>query len=53
VVREGLVVRQGLSEDDFVRNLLRWVCEERLNLAVERPLAVLRLENLPTTAQTS
>lgn len=53
IVREGLVVRQGLSEDDFVRNLVRFVAEERLNLAVERPRAVLQLTNLPTTAQSS
>jgi HK97 family phage major capsid protein len=53
IIREGLTVRQGLSEDDFVRNLVRFVAEERLNLATERPKAVLRLTNLPTTAQTS
>jgi HK97 family phage major capsid protein len=49
IVREGLTVRQGLAEDDFVRNLLRWVFEERLNLAVERAEAVLMLTSLPTT----
>lgn len=50
VIREGLVVRQGLSEDDFIRNIIRFISEERLNLAVERPLAVMHLENLPTTS---
>jgi hypothetical protein len=49
IVREGLTVRQGLAEDDFIRNLLRWVWEERLNLGVERPNAVLYLTDLPTT----
>lgn len=49
VIRESISLRQGTSEDDFVRNLLRWVCEERLTLATERPQAVLMLSNLPTT----
>jgi HK97 family phage major capsid protein len=53
IVREGLVVRQGLSDDDFVRNIVRFISEERLNVACERPKAVLRLLNLPTTAQSS
>jgi HK97 family phage major capsid protein len=50
LVREGLTVRQGLAEDDFVSNRLRWVWEERFNLAVERPSAVLKLSGLPYTA---
>jgi hypothetical protein len=37
LVREGLVVRQGLSSDDFVRILVRFVCEERLAVGTERP----------------
>ncbi len=52
LVRESLVMRQGYSDDDFRRNLIRWVCEIRGNLAVERPAAVLQLSNLPTTVNT-
>jgi hypothetical protein len=50
VIRESLTLRQGTSADDFVRNLVRWVAEERLTLAVERPQAVLMLTGLPVTA---
>jgi hypothetical protein len=40
-------MRVGYSNDDFTRNLLRWVAEERLVLTVERPAAVLKIINLP------
>jgi HK97 family phage major capsid protein len=50
LIREGLVMRQGTTNDDFTRNLLRWVVEVRGNVATERPQAVLALSNLPTTA---
>jgi HK97 family phage major capsid protein len=49
LIRESLTLRQGTSDDDFVRNLVRWVCEERLTLAVERPQAILQLTGLPKT----
>jgi HK97 family phage major capsid protein len=49
IIREGISFRQGTAEDDFIRNLLRWIVEERLNLGVERPSAVLYLSNLPMT----
>ncbi|WP_082939793.1 phage major capsid protein [Mycobacterium sp. 852014-50255_SCH5639931] len=49
IIREGITIRQGTAEDDFIRNLLRWVFEERLNIGVERPSAVLMLSNLPVT----
>ncbi len=49
VVREPLFMRSGFSNDDFVRNLIRFVSEERFNLAVTRPPAVLNIENLPTS----
>jgi hypothetical protein len=52
IVREPLSMRIGWSNDDFVRNVLRTVCEERLNLAVERPTSILHLTNLPLTALT-
>ncbi len=52
IIREGITFRQGYAEDDFVRNLLRYVVEERLNLGVERPSAVLWLSALPTTTNT-
>lgn len=49
VVREAVSLRTGTSEDDFVRNIQRWVAEERLELAVERPSAVLSISGLPTS----
>jgi HK97 family phage major capsid protein len=49
VVRESLLLRTGTNADDFSRNLVRWVAEERLALAVERPAAVCKITGLPTT----
>jgi hypothetical protein len=46
-VREPLSVRVGLANDDLVRNIYRWVCEQRLALAVERPSAILSITKLP------
>lgn len=47
--REGLSLRTGYAGSDFTSNILRFVCEERLNLAVERPAAVLAISGLPTS----
>jgi HK97 family phage major capsid protein len=52
-VRETLAVRIGYSGTDFVQNILRYVCEERCVLTVERPAAVLHITTLPTTAATA
>jgi hypothetical protein len=49
VVREAVSLRTGTNDDDFTRNLQRWVAEERLELAVERPAAVLSISGLPTS----
>jgi hypothetical protein len=49
-VRETLVVRIGYANDDLIRNTLRYVCEERCVLTVERPAAVLHITSLPTVA---
>ena len=49
-VRESLTLRIGYSNDDFVRNIIRSVCEERLNFAIERPAAICHMTNLPTAA---
>lgn len=49
LVREGITVHVGTSTDDFTKNISRWVFEERLVLAVERPSAVLQMSNLPTS----
>jgi len=49
VIREGLTMRAGFSEDDFVRNLQRYVFETRLNITVVCPQCVLALSNLPTS----
>jgi len=47
VVREAISLRTGTNDDDFTRNLVRWISEERLELAVERPAAVLSITGLP------
>jgi HK97 family phage major capsid protein len=51
-IREPLAMFFGFANDDLLRNLLRWVAEERLVLTVERPAAVLKITNFPapTTA---
>jgi HK97 family phage major capsid protein len=49
-VRESLTLRIGYSGDDFTRNIVRTVAEERLNFAIERPAAVCHLTGLPTVA---
>ena len=46
VVREPLSMRIGYANDDFTKNILRTVCEERLNNAIERPSAILWIKNL-------
>ena len=48
-VREVLGLRIGYSSDDFVRNIVRTVAEERLALCVERPAAILHITNLPVS----
>jgi hypothetical protein len=45
IVPEGITVRQGTSEDDFIRNLSRFVFEERLNFGVEMPSANTNVEH--------
>ena len=47
VIREPLLMRMGFAGNDFTNNLVRFVVEERLNLAVTRPAAVLIVEHLP------
>lgn len=49
VVREALTFRTGTSDDDFVRNVVRFICEERIAVAVERPSAVCKVTGLPTS----
>lgn len=48
-VREPMSMRIGYSTDDFARNILRTVAEERLVLCVTRPPAVLQIYNLAQT----
>ena len=43
-----MTVHTGQTNDDFTRNIARFVMEERLVLAVERPSAVMVISNLPT-----
>ena len=49
-IRSALSLRTGFANDDFVKNLLRWISEERLCLCVERPAAVLKITNFPAAA---
>ncbi|BDB42834.1 MULTISPECIES: phage major capsid protein [Mycobacterium] len=49
LLREGLSLRTGSANDDFTHNLVRFVGEERLALAVERPAALLSITGLPTS----
>jgi HK97 family phage major capsid protein len=49
LVRDGITVKSGYTNDDFSRNITRFVIEERLTLAVERPSAVLAISGLPTS----
>lgn len=51
-VREPLGVPVGFANDDFTRNIVRYVAEERIALAVERPSAVCKLTSLPTSLAT-
>ena len=46
-IREPLSGRVGFANDDLVRNIYRWVCEQRLALAVEHPSAILSITKLP------
>jgi HK97 family phage major capsid protein len=48
-MRQNLEIQTGYTNDDFQRNISRWAVEERLNLAVERPSAVLNITGLPTS----
>jgi HK97 family phage major capsid protein len=45
-VREPISVRTGYANDDLVKNILRFVAEERAVLCVTRPAAVLAISNL-------
>ena len=55
-VRESLILRVGYGvvsgQSDFLSNILRWITEERLNLAVERPAAICWITGLPTAPAT-
>ena len=48
-IREPLSVRVGFANNDLVRNIYRWACEERLAVAVERPSAMLGITKLPVS----
>jgi hypothetical protein len=52
VVREPIITRLGYSNDDFTRNIIRLVSEERLTQTVERPQAICIVKGLPTSAPT-
>ena len=56
-IRESLIMRVGYGvvsgQSDFLSNILRWIAEERLNLAVERPAAICHITGLPTSAPTT
>jgi hypothetical protein len=48
-VREPIAVRIGFAGYDFRDSIVRYVAEERLNLAAERPSAILALPGLLTS----
>ncbi|MDD7814449.1 phage major capsid protein [Mycobacterium sp. CSUR Q5927] len=48
LVRAPLTLKVGYTQDDFVRNIVRIIAEERFVLQVERPSAVLQVTGLPT-----
>ena len=48
-VREPLSGRVEFANDDLVRNIYRWVCEQRLALAVKHPSAILSITMLPVS----
>ncbi|WP_197694444.1 MULTISPECIES: phage major capsid protein [unclassified Mycobacterium] len=50
VIRESLVTRIGYAGSDFTDNVVRFVSEERLTQAIERPQAICVISGLPTTA---
>ena len=50
-VRQPLSLQVGYSGTDLVDNITRFVAEERLALAVERPAAILAIDGLPTGLQ--
>jgi HK97 family phage major capsid protein len=47
LVRESLSMRTGTDSGDFTKNIVRFVFEERLTAAIERPSALCRIANLP------
>lgn len=52
-IRSPLGLLVGFANDDLIRNLWRYVGEERLVLTVTRPAAVLAVTNLPTPTVTT
>jgi hypothetical protein len=42
----GLSLQTGTNNDDFTKNVVRFVGEERLALAVERPAALLSITQI-------
>ncbi len=43
------MMQTGSANDDFTKNLVMFVCEERLAPAVERPAALLSISGLPAS----
>jgi HK97 family phage major capsid protein len=50
VIRGPIVIYLGWNNDDFSRNIRRYVAEERVALAVTRPAAINIIDNLPSAA---
>lgn len=45
-IRQGITTDVGVSADDFVKNITRVRCEERIALGVTRPSALLKITGL-------
>jgi HK97 family phage major capsid protein len=49
LVREPIGLRIGYAGTDFTSNVVRFIAEERIALAVERPSAVIEITGLPAS----
>jgi hypothetical protein len=45
-IRQGITADLGVTGDDFIHNITRVRCEERLALGVTRPSALLKITGL-------
>jgi hypothetical protein len=51
-LKHAQLVALAYAGTDFTFKVVREVCEERLNFAIERPAAIVHVSGLPTAAPT-